>query len=76
MLENTGYKEVEDKEETFEADDSLGLAEIRGVYRWRRNSLLETEYDLFQGWLVENRMMWVYNCFVRYLVDKRAAGEY
>ena len=76
MLENTGYQEVEDEEEAFEVEENPGLADVHVMDMWCRHSLLETEYDLFQGWLVENKMVWVYERFFRYLVARCLAGEY
>ena len=48
MLEDSGYKEVEDEEEALEVEENPGLAEVHIVDGWRRHSLLEQGYTLFQ----------------------------
>ena len=68
MLEDSGYKEVEDEEEALEVEENPGLAKVHGVGGWHMCSLLERGYTLFQEWLVDNRILWVYHHFAGYLV--------
>ena len=76
LEDGAGYEEVEEEEEVYKAEQNPVLAEIHGVDRWHRHSMLETEYDLFQGWLVEEGVVLVHGRFVVHLVVWCTAGEY
>ena len=75
-LEDASYKEVEDEEEAYKAEENPLVAEIRGAERWHMHSQFESEYDFFQGWLVDEEIGYLYDCFVLYLIAWCAAREY
>ena len=75
-MENTGYEEVEDKEEAYMADEYPIIVGIRDAEKWRRRNLLEAEYELLQRWLADEGMVLMYDRFDEHLVPRRAAGEY
>ena len=52
-MENAGYDEVEDKEETYMAKEYRAIVRILDAEKWRRHNLLKAEYDPLQniGWM-------------------------
>ena len=58
------------------AEEYPAVVGISDAEKWRRRNLLEAEYELLQKWLVDERMVHVYDHFVDHLVSWRVAGEY
>ena len=75
-MEDAGYEEAEDNEEAFEAEENPLVTEIRGAEKWHMCSMLESGYDLFHGWLVDEGVVWIYDRFIVHLVAQRATGGY
>ena len=75
-MENASYKEVEDKEEAYEAEEYPDVVRIRNKEKWHRRNLLETTYYSSHQWLRDEGSVHIYDCFVGHLVTLHEAGEY